>query len=116
MIDKELRNIYETHSEEIECANIHCENNLTLYELERQKKSKKYRFCNKCRNSKTRNNAMWKCITCNVLMNSTSSLFGKLYCTDRCNENTKSRIDVKNYQSHINKISERLQKEVNHIK
>ena len=117
MIDKELRHIYETYSkDELECANIHCNNVLTLYEIERQKKSKKYRFCNKCRNSKTRNYSTWKCITCDNLMNSTTSLFGKLYCNDRCNDSLSSKVHVKNYHSHIKKVSERLQKEVHYIK
>lgn len=102
--------------EDIECANIRCNNVLTLYEFKRQNKSKKYRFCNKCRNSKTRNYSTWKCITCNVLMNSTTSLFGKLYCNDRCNDSVSSKINIEKYRQQIDKISERIQKEIDYNK
>ena len=85
----------------IECANIRCNNGLTLYEFKRQSKSKKYRFCNKCRNSKTRNYSTWKCITCDVLMTSTTSLFGKLYCNDRCNDSATSKLYIKSYGSQV---------------
>lgn len=49
-------------------------------------------------------------------MDSTTSLFGKLYCSERCNDNVYSKTRVEEYRSHISRVSERLKREVNYIK
>jgi len=73
------------------CINIGCSVPLTEYELVRQKKSRKYRFCKKCRMLRYTNDVRWNCISCGKII-SISSYVGQYYCSIRgCFILTKDR-------------------------
>ena len=64
------------------CANINCGSTLTGYEVGRQKTSRKYRFCKKCRSSNRE--LTWLCRSCGKYMTSSLNVYGKYYCNSRC--------------------------------
>ena len=68
------------------CINIGCKveggRPLTEYELIRQKKSRKYRFCKKCRMLRYTNNVRWKCVSCGKVIE-IGSYVGQYYCSIR---------------------------------
>ena len=77
------------------CINIGCNRPLTEYELVRQKKSRKYRFCKKCRMLRYSNNVRWNCVSCGKVIE-TGSYVGQYYCSIRgCFTLTKER-NIKN--------------------
>lgn len=76
------------------CINISCKIPLTEYELVRQKKSRKYRFCKKCRMLRYTNSVRWNCVSCGKIIN-TSSYVGQYYCSIRgCFVLTKERQQI----------------------
>ena len=64
------------------CINIGCKIPLTEYELTRQKKSRKYRFCKRCRMLRYTNCVSWNCASCGKVIN-TGSYIGQYYCSIR---------------------------------
>lgn len=73
------------------CINIGCNVPLTEYELSRQKKSRKYRFCKRCRMLRYTNCVRWNCASCGKVIN-TGSYIGQYYCSIRgCFTLTKDR-------------------------
>jgi len=73
------------------CINIGCNVPLTEYELSRQKKSRKYRFCKRCRMLRYTNCVSWNCASCGKVIN-TGSYIGQYYCSIRgCFTLTKDR-------------------------
>ena len=77
------------------CINIGCKVEggalLTEYELVRQKKSRKYRFCKKCRMLRYTNNVRWNCVSCGKVI-SLGAYVGQYYCSIRgCFVFTKER-------------------------
>jgi len=82
------------------CINVGCSKPLTEYELIRQKKSRKYRFCKKCRMLRYTNNVRWKCVSCGNIIN-TSSYIGQYYCSIR------GRFILNNERARENKIRSR---------
>jgi len=67
------------------CVNLECGEPLSNYEVGRQKKSRKYRFCVACRNKNRE--LTWKCKSCGSLMTSTNHVSGKYYCKAHCKVN-----------------------------
>jgi len=61
------------------CINVNCGKPLTEYELVRQKRSRKYRFCKKCRCLRFTNAVSWKCIACGRIIDH-GSYIGQYYC------------------------------------
>ena len=78
-----------THKD-LNCVNIHCNKPLTDYELTRQKKKWRYRFCRYCRIMITanRSDVQWKCIGCGVTI-TTATVIGCYYCGEVCREKTR---------------------------
>ena len=77
---KTLRNNL-THVDYI-CCNIYCKKLLTDYELGRQNRSYKYRFCIKCRMVLHDSYIAWYCLGCNKIMTeSIGGVTGRYYCT-----------------------------------
>ena len=76
---------------DLNCVNIHCNKPLTDYELTRQNKKWRYRFCNFCRRMITANRTSveWKCLECGIII-STATVIGSYYCTEACREKTRS--------------------------
>jgi len=68
------------------CINVDCTNKLSDYIIERQQKSKKYRFCKNCRNNKAGMGKIirWECVSCKVIISSTNKALGTYYCNDKC--------------------------------
>jgi len=64
------------------CINIRCKTPLTEYELSRQKKSRKYRFCRRCRMLRYTSSVSWKCIACGKTIDH-GSYIGQYYCNVR---------------------------------
>lgn len=64
------------------CINISCHIPLTEYELDRQSKSRKYRFCRKCRMLRYTSSVSWKCIGCGKTIDH-GSYIGQYYCNIR---------------------------------
>jgi len=73
-----------THIDYI-CCNISCNRLLTDYELSRQYRSYKYRFCIRCRvntSSRRRATIAWYCLGCSKIMtDSIGGITGRYYCT-----------------------------------
>ena len=64
------------------CVNINCNDTLTSYEVGRQKVSRRYRFCKKCRSCNRE--LTWLCRSCHGYMTSSRNVYGKYYCNSRC--------------------------------
>ncbi len=64
------------------CVNISCSATLTAYEIGRQKTSRRYRFCKKCRSCNRE--LTWLCRNCGKYMTSSLNVYGKYYCNSRC--------------------------------
>ena len=68
------------------CINLSCKveggARLTEYELIRQKRSRKYRFCKKCRMLRYTNNVRWCCVGCGKVIE-IGSYVGQYYCSIR---------------------------------
>ena len=64
------------------CINIGCDNTLSDYEVGRQNRSRKYRFCLHCRNKNKE--FRWTCKSCKKIMTSVSNVSGKYYCKSTC--------------------------------
>ena len=90
------------------CINIACNNKLTDYEIERQPRSKKYRFCKKCRNNRVRHGIRWQCIACDNILSSTRDLLGKFYCHDKCKTRWSKRIDIEKKRYRVKKIARQI--------
>ena len=81
------------------CVNIHCSRLLTDYELTRQHKSWKYRFCNTCRRLITANRGTveWKCIKCGKTM-SVENRIGCYFCGKECREGGRGLSVLRRYR------------------
>ena len=79
------------------CCNIYCARPLTDFELERQNKQYRYRFCIKCRmkvSSRTSFQVSWRCLGCGVLLANIDKPIGKYYCKPdaRCDGRAKKKL------------------------
>lgn len=63
------------------CINTVCNNKIPDMFVERQKNSKKYRVCVKCRSNRS---LRWRCIGCNNVMYDTQVNIGMFYCSKTC--------------------------------
>ena len=92
------------------CVNIHCRDTLTQFELGRQHKSWKYRFCVLCRRLITsgRGDVEWKCIRCNKIM-TTAARIGCYYCEADCR--WRNRIDCTMKRYRIKRIASEIVKQ-----
>ena len=87
-----------THKD-LNCVNIHCNKPLTDYELTRQKKKWRYRFCRYCRIMITanRSDVQWKCLGCGVII-TTATVIGCYYCGEVCREKTRQDWQKRRYK------------------
>ena len=81
------------------CVNIYCNKLLTQYELDRQYKSWKYRFCVKCRRltKNGRGTVEWKCIKCGKAMN-VANRIGQYFCGRECRESGRGASVLRRYR------------------
>ena len=92
------------------CVNIYCNKLLTQYELDRQYKSWKYRFCVKCRRltKNGRGTVEWKCIKCGKIM-SKENRIGQYFCGRDCREGGRAAYSLKIYK--INRLAQQISKQ-----
>lgn len=92
------------------CINIYCDKLLTQYELDRQYKSWKYRFCVKCRRltKNGRGTVGWKCIKCGKVMN-TANRIGQYFCGRNCREGGRAAYSLKMYK--IKRLASQIAKQ-----
>lgn len=85
------------------CANLHCDYPLTQYELDRQTRGWRYRFCRNCRINITsgRGCIEWKCLSCDTIM-SHGAVIGMYFCSRKCKE--KKRVKRKMLEYRMDKL------------
>jgi len=80
------------------CANIHCINKLTNFEIGKQApiKQNKYIFCKQCRMNWSRGRILfWKCVNCENILTSTHNNLNKKYCDLTCRYEIQRKIMFK---------------------
>jgi len=93
------------------CVNIHCNILLSQYEIDRQYRSWRYRFCNKCRRltKNGRGTVEWKCVKCGKIM-STANRIGQYFCGRECREGgSRAAYSLKIYK--LNRLARQISKQ-----
>jgi len=98
------------------CCNIYCAKPLTDYELGRQNKQYKYRFCIKCRinmSGRKNVNIAWRCLGCNILIPNIVRPLGRYHCKSdgRCVGMRKNKLVLQAKWYKRNKLARSIVKQ-----